>query len=371
MNKWGRVISAILVVLAVTSSLMAFRYLLLNRSIYQRLLETEDLLSQETEEKESLSKELASVKQELKLAKEKRDATESELRKCQEDYKNFRVNYELAVREKENLASQIQKLAQEKLTLENKVSEMEKDAFLAKLLKDKSQAELLTQRVSEELVIEKREKDGFLDELKKVGAERDSLQEELDRISLSKRSLETELISLNKRLDMGGREKEGLDRQVRDLERKVQLGSDEIGRLKAALEEGVGESKRAAAPEAEVVELPPIIVKAESLTGASEKTRSSKIFIPTPGAPTSKVEYPLRPKTSIEGNVISISEENNFVVIDLGEEDGLKLGMSLKVYQGAEKIGEVEVIEMRRGIAACDIKDIKERREIMVGDAVK
>lgn len=370
MDKWSKSILVILTILAITSSLAAVRYFLLNKSIYQRLLESEDLLSQETEEKGSLSKELTAAEQEMKLAKERREAVELELRGLSEEYKDLKVKYELAIKEKEDLTSEVQRLTQEKLALENKVSDMGKDVFLAKLLKDKAQAELLAEKVSEELVTEKRKGDESVEELNKIKSHKESLEEELQKLTQVKGSLETELSSLNERLETTSRDKAVLDRQVRDQERKIQSSSDEIGRLKVALEEARTRPGKATTFGTGAVELPPIIVKAEAQpqpSRTSGEIEGPKVSISTQ---TSEIKPSIQPKTSIEGKIISVNEENNFVVINLGEEDGLKLGMDFEVYRGDKRIGNLEVIEMRSRIAACDIKDIKERQEIKVGDVV-
>jgi uncharacterized protein (DUF3084 family) len=359
MDRGSKLILVILILLVLTSSLAAVRYFLVNRSIYQRLLETEDLLSQETEEKESLSNKLQAAEQEMRLAKEKQDAAESELRRVSEDYKDLKVKYELAIREKEDLTSQVQKLTQEKLALENKVSGFEKDTFLAKLLKDKAQAELLAEKVSEELVTEKRKGDESVEKLNKIKSDKESLEEELQKLTQVKMSLETELSSLNERLETTSRDKAVLERQLRDRERKIQSSSDEIGRLKVALEEARTRPREVATFGTGAVELPPIIVKAEARA-------DTKAAVPTP---TSKIKPST--KSYIGGQIISVNEENNFVVINLGEEDGLKLGMDFEVYRGNERIGKLEVIEMRSRIAACDIKYIEEKQEIKVGDVVR
>lgn len=362
----GKLILLILILLVVTSSLAAMRFFLVNRSIYQRLLETEDLLSQETEKGESLSKNLQAAEQEMKKALERQEAAESELRRVSEDYKDLKVKHELAIKEREDLTSQVQKLTQEKLALENKVSDMEKGAFLTKLLQDKAQAELLAEKVSEELVTEKRKGDESVEELNKIKSDKESLEEELQKLTQVKRSLETELSSLNERLETTSRDKAVLGRQLRDQERKIQSSSDEIGRLKVALEEARTRPAKATTFGTGAVELPPIIVKAE----AQPSRTSGEIERPKVSISTQTSEIKPSTKSYIEGQIISVNEENNFVVISLGEGDGLKLGMEFEVYRGNERISKLEVIEMRSRIAACDIKDIEEKQEIKVGDVV-
>ena len=57
------------------------------------------------------------------------------------------------------------------------------------------------------------------------------------------------------------------------------------------------------------------------------------------------------------------------MVVDLGEDSGIKLGDMLQVYRSGEAIGTLEVIQVRKPISACDIK--KESTPIRIGDTVR
>ena len=71
-----------------------------------------------------------------------------------------------------------------------------------------------------------------------------------------------------------------------------------------------------------------------------------------------------------EGSIISINESNNFVIVDLGQENSsVGVGNALKVYRNSNEIATLEVIQVRRDICAADIKDKSD--ELKVGDVVK
>ena len=74
-------------------------------------------------------------------------------------------------------------------------------------------------------------------------------------------------------------------------------------------------------------------------------------------------------KISLERKLSEIHRENNFVIIDLGQERGVKAGDTFKVYREEKPIADIEVIQVRQEIAACDIK--KETTPIKVGDIVR
>ena len=56
------------------------------------------------------------------------------------------------------------------------------------------------------------------------------------------------------------------------------------------------------------------------------------------------------------------------MVIDLGQDSGIKLGDTFKVYREDKTVATLEVIQARQSISACDIKE--EIRPIEVGDIV-
>jgi len=65
-------------------------------------------------------------------------------------------------------------------------------------------------------------------------------------------------------------------------------------------------------------------------------------------------------------SVVSVNKDNNFVIINHGNAQGVKLGDSLQVYDGQNQLaGELEIIQVRENIAAADIK--KELQPLKVG----
>ncbi len=69
------------------------------------------------------------------------------------------------------------------------------------------------------------------------------------------------------------------------------------------------------------------------------------------------------------GTILELNKEQNFAIIDLGEDAGIKVGDTLKVYKQDKVTGTIEVIQVRQGISACDIKE--EIEAIGIGDIVK
>jgi len=95
------------------------------------------------------------------------------------------------------------------------------------------------------------------------------------------------------------------------------------------------------------VQLPAIVVKPQALPAQSQDDTGSTLI----------------------GRVMAVNKENNFVIIDIGEESGVKVGDAFRVYRGDKPIANIEAIQVRRNIAACDIK--KQGTTIVIGDTVR
>ncbi len=67
--------------------------------------------------------------------------------------------------------------------------------------------------------------------------------------------------------------------------------------------------------------------------------------------------------------VVSVDRDNNFVVLNLGRIDGVKIGDTMQVYRFDQPIGIVEVLQVRDRLSACDIK--RETSPIAEGDLVQ
>ena len=104
------------------------------------------------------------------------------------------------------------------------------------------------------------------------------------------------------------------------------------------------------------IQLPPIVVKADSPTRKFYNQAEEE-----PPINLSKAQISPEP-LELAGRIITVNNEHKFVVIDIGRDDQVKIGMSFDVYRRGKEIGKIEVIETRRDIAACDIKEISVRQ---------
>jgi len=82
---------------------------------------------------------------------------------------------------------------------------------------------------------------------------------------------------------------------------------------------------------------------------------------------------PDSPRPSLmDGSVISLKEEWSFVVGNLGEKQGVKIGMPMRVMRDDRKIATLRVVDVRQKICGAVIQEMdSEREKIKVGDRLQ
>ena len=195
----------------------------------------------------------------------------------------------------------------------------------------------LMDSLAQELVREKNDKRQIEDSFKSIKGENNALTRQL-------KGLNNRKVNLEKKLQELSEEKSSLQRKVNELETMFKEKFTQANSLNNQLDE-IDNGLNTEAQKKESVMLPPIVVK--------------------PSSDASSEDISL----GLEGKVMALNRENNFVIIDLGEDQEVKVGDSFSVYHGQKAVADIKVIQTRQGISACDIK--KETESIKVGDLVK
>ena len=88
---------------------------------------------------------------------------------------------------------------------------------------------------------------------------------------------------------------------------------------------------------------------------------------------TRSTNAPDLPEPSLmDGNVISVKDEWSFVVGNLGEKQGVKIGMPMRVMRGDKRIATLRVIDVRQRICGAVIQEMDSKKErIKVGDRLQ
>jgi predicted nucleic acid-binding Zn-ribbon protein len=96
----------------------------------------------------------------------------------------------------------------------------------------------------------------------------------------------------------------------------------------------------------DTIQLPPIVVRPQQQMGSADV-----------------------PSVGDRSKIISLDKENNFVVVNAGQSNNIKVGDTFRVYRDGQNIGAIEVIQARDRISACDIKN--ETTPLRVGDLIR
>jgi len=260
------------------------------------------------------------------------------------------------------LNTDIGRIAQEKKQIENELG-------LARKNQDDLMEKLKTQQASESKIT--KDKADLESQLGK-------LRSDLNTMRLAKEQLQMEKDALGIDIDNLKGEKGDSGRQG-DYEEREEAAEVVSSQKRPAAQAVSGNS----------VELPPIVVRPQKTAtsqvmgysaGAAESSRgkisgrTAAIATDAPAVETSARESPVRriPRievAAIDGKVLAVMRDNNFVVIDLGEESGVRVGDVFGVYRKGNKIAAIEAIRTAKNVSACDIKE--ENKSILVGDTVK
>jgi hypothetical protein len=74
----------------------------------------------------------------------------------------------------------------------------------------------------------------------------------------------------------------------------------------------------------------------------------------------------------MDGSVISVKEEWSFVVGNLGEKQGVKIGMPMRVMRDDRKIATLRVVDVRQKICGAVVQEMDSKKEkIKVGDRLQ
>lgn len=246
---------------------------------------------------------------------------EIQLASVRNELKIAQINNEQIQRERNALDFEINNLKRENQDLKRQIEYNQK----------------IMDSVTQDLVREKNDKMQIEEGAKPVKDENLVLRRQLESLNNRKISLDRRLADMqDKNAKLESRFNE-MDVMLREKMAQVEGLQKDIYILKSG--KGEGSEKD------ESVELPPIVVRPKEEVPVEEAT------------------------TSLTGKVLAVNKDNNFVVIDLGEDSGVKLGEQFQVYKEGKPTAGLEVIQVRKSISACDIKS--ESSPIKIGDTVK
>ncbi|MDD5653310.1 MAG: hypothetical protein PHT31_04000 [Candidatus Omnitrophica bacterium] len=269
------------------------------------------------------------------ILKQKKDL-EWQLDTVRSELKTAQINNEQLQKEKSALELEAGNLGREKQDLGRQYEFVQKQLEYNKKMMES---------IALELVGEKNDKLQIQDSFKAIKTENAMLRRQLKNLNDRKISLERKLATAQEKSHTLESRFNEMDVLLKDKMLQLEKISRTVPSSEATAKE-------------EPVELTPIVVRPPSET-------TTMPSITTPAAETSAASIPQK-----EGKISAVNRDNNFVIIDLGEEQSARVGDVFNVYNKANKpIGVVEIIETRKAISACDIQ--RENEKIQVGDKVR
>ncbi len=377
----------ILLVLLLISGIITFNFY----SQIQQLAAANDRLKQEkaklTEENKSLYSKYKDVEKRYRDGKSRLEKIQKELARVEQDKNDLKERYEAVSRERDQLVEKIQELnkakqnavkpsqglpgkavysdeywadvVKQKAQLQSKFEGLQKKlldatAQIAKLQKENKELSLKIDELSKskdklemEMSFKERTMEIMSRDLVSEREARKRLADELEKLRDENISLKRELIVANNdKIKLQDKLKEAVERKVKlekmvsEVENVLKEKTLLFSELESQLTKAIGKKEDISGKSSASVELPPIVVKSES-----EGSR-------------------------LKGEILAVNKNDNFVIIDLGRDSGVKPGMEFNVTREGETIGVIKVIETRREIAAADIEEITQGYSIREGDLV-
>ncbi|MFH1355297.1 MAG: hypothetical protein ABIH19_04020 [Candidatus Omnitrophota bacterium] len=240
------------------------------------------------------------------------------------DKKALEIKLEDTAKDIRILKSQNQSLKEEKTALEFELKDLKRDS--EELLGKVEKNQRLASSISNDLVAMRREQQKF----DRIKEENSTLRKENKFLTQYLKKLTGRKVALEEKF------KELRDDKAEMEEKVASLQVDLVDELQGATKQ------RPVLRRESSVELPPIVVRPKS-TGERLKLKAVE--------------------------VVAVNTQNNFVVVSAGEVDGLRIGDYFRVLREKKLIADIEVIQIRKNIAACDIKSLSS--PIKIGDSVE
>lgn len=327
-------------------------------------------------------KEARLSQEEARHWREKSEAITAALSRLGQEHTLLTRVYDTLLKEKELLVEQNKGLSEQLEGVDRLYSRVQEkteldtsDKFLASLLEEKVALEVKIEKLRGEIYSQEARLEDMKEQaapFKRLQEEKETLEEKLgdaqkvsdilsnDLLQERKRknALEQELAVIEEQLRNITEERDKISDQLVEIKQALERRLVELNQTKKVLESAVEGAKKMTREDVSAsIQLPPIVVKADD-----EKPSLPKLS----KAPEVEEEEPFE----LVGRIITVNDKHRFVVIDIGRDKNTRKGMSFDVYRKGEKVGRIEVIETRKNIAACDIKEMSVKH-LKVDDTVR
>ncbi len=203
------------------------------------------------------------------------------------------------------------------------------------------------------------------DKIKESATQIDSLSDEINKEKASKEEALSSLEQIKQEVE----EQKSLKTE---LENRLDQAQDEVKKIKDKLASLDSDKKflemkvKDLEEKAQGVELGKIVVNPEP---AKEDNTKGKKKAAAETKPKKVSAIPVAGQ-SIDGKVLVVNREYNFVVINMGSKDGVSLGQVFSVYRGNDYLGDVKVEKLHDSMAAAGFMAEEIKLKVKEGDKV-
>lgn len=195
------------------------------------------------------------------------------------------------------------------------------------------------------------------------------LQDRYQRLSEERGAMQVQLAASTSERDEARRRAERVEGENAELERAV-------SRLRERLTLLDRDYRQLTEKVAQLQTNPPSSVSIASAAGPSTTTPSDGLASPPMAMPEATVELPpiiVRKDQAgmsmpVRGRLVEVNEPHNFVVVDKGSQDGVRVGMVFDILRGASPVGRATVMRVRPQLSACDIVRQRTPGPLQAGD---
>jgi hypothetical protein len=278
-------------------------------------------------------------------------AVQNSRMKLMQSYDSFRQK---ALQENKQLADKLSALLADNQALQERLEAIQGELEQIALERDQALEGLqLARKETEELSKGTRPSEASSSQLASLRQENERLKLIIDGLEDDRLALRSELIKLRQ-------DKQGFRQRIEQAKY--------ILREKALIAGAMSSRGPALKQEAVLAQEPAVVTDEIPLAAGPGQARSIDLPLIVVSSSGSSDKGMV---TSLEGRILKVNKEYDFVVIDLGRQTGASEGMAFDVFRQGEDepLGRIEAIQVRSQISACDILQVD--RPFKIGDIVR
>jgi len=216
---------------------------------------------------------------------------------------------------------------------------------------------------------EKTEKAALQNELAQVMKEKKNLSDQLAELELIKGDLERKVSELETKANMLSENYEKEKSQNDVIKSKLSKKEEELNGIKVKLETAIGEKKRLQEIlDEEKTKYSQLKEHVDKLVDVKDVLEDKvRNIINKQGIELERIV--VKTEGSLEGKVLVVNRDFNFIVVDIGSKDDIELNDVLTVFKNGKYVGEAQVEKVYDTMSAATISKETKPGSIAVGDS--